>query len=205
MKGNIYVVDRDEDGRIAVQALLSASCGCVVRGFRSRDDFLAQAAQLDHGVVLVDMRMSGTAELEGLDAINAFDGRFLTVVLARDCTVPVAVQAMKARAFDLLERPCDSEALVEAVQAARLQLEKDRAEIERREGAKVALAKLSGREREVLKGLIDGRPNKQIAFELQLSARTVEIYRANLMDKLQVRSLSEALRIAFTAGHFSQG
>lgn len=204
MRGNIYVVDRDDAMRTTVQTLLSASCGCIVQGFRSREDFLAEAAQLDHGVVLVDMRMSGAAELEGLDAITAFDGKFLAVVLARECTVPVAVRAMKARAFDLLERPCDSSTLVKAVQAALVQLEKNRADFERREEAKVALAKLSGREREVLKGLIDGRPNKQIAFELQLSARTVEIYRANLMDKLQVRSLSEALRIAFTAGHFSQ-
>ncbi|MFV0623235.1 response regulator transcription factor [Sphingomonas sp. ac-8] len=179
-----------------------AKAGCIVRGFRSADAFLAQVDELDPGVVVLNLHIPAEDGVDVLQAIRAQGSRFVAIVIGAECTVRAAVQAMKAEAFDVLETPCEPDALVGAIDAALQRLERNRAASAHTEAATATLAKLSMREREVLKGLIDGRPNKQIAFELSLSPRTVEIYRANLMDKLQVRSLSEALRIAFTAGLF---
>ena len=112
----------------------------------------------------------------------------------------MAVHAMKNGALDFVEKPYGHRDLLEIVDTAFVHLDQS-AEVEDRErGAKEKISRLSARELDVLMGLIAGRPNKVIAYELEISPRTVEIYRANLMTKLKVRSLSEALRIAFAAG-----
>jgi two-component system response regulator FixJ len=109
---------------------------------------------------------------------------------------------MKAGALDFIEKPYEAETLLQLIDNAFSRLEEDNEAANRIGAAEAKIAKLSPRETDVLKGLIEGRSNKIIAYELDISPRTVEIYRANLMEKLEVRSLSEALRIAFAAGLF---
>jgi len=204
MRGNIYIVDDDGAVRMSLQAVVSVRFGCVVRGFRCGNSFLDQVGELDPGGLLIDFHMPGMSGIDVLKAIAPHERGFIPIVLTGQGSVGIAVQAMKANAFDFLEKPYQPAKLIETIEIALSRFAHARVATERRQQARINIAKLSSRETEVLKGLIDGRPNKQIAHELGLSPRTVEIYRANLMNKLDVRSLSEALRIAFTAGLFPE-
>jgi two-component system response regulator FixJ len=201
MTRTIYIVDDDDAVRASLHTLLSVRSDLVVRGYRSGDAFLEEAAGLDPGVLLLDFHMPGAT---GLDVLQALDGkaRFVPVVLTGQGNVGLAVQAMKAGALDFLEKPYEAEVLMQVIDNAFARLEENSEEAARLNVAETKIAKLSPRETDVLKGLIEGRSNKIIAYELDISPRTVEIYRANLMEKLEVRSLSEALRIAFAAGLF---
>lgn len=201
MTRTIYIVDDDDAVRASLHSLLSVRSDLVVRGFRSGDAFLEDADELDPGVLLLDFHMPGAT---GLDVLEALDGkgRFVPVVLTGQGNVGLAVQAMKAGALDFLEKPYEADVLMQVIDNAFARLEENSHETARLSAAEAKIAKLSPRETDVLKGLIEGRSNKIIAYELDISPRTVEIYRANLMEKLEVRSLSEALRIAFAAGLF---
>lgn len=201
MTRTIYIVDDDDAVRASLHSLLSVRSDLVVRGFRSGDAFLEDADELDPGVLLLDFHMPGAT---GLDVLEALDGkgRFVPVVLTGQGNVGLAVQAMKAGALDFLEKPYEADVLMQVIDNAFARLEENSHERARLSAAEAKIAKLSPRETDVLKGLIEGRSNKIIAYELDISPRTVEIYRANLMEKLEVRSLSEALRIAFAAGLF---
>lgn len=200
----IYIVDDDDAVRASLHSLLSVRSDLVVRGYRSGDAFLEQVSELDPGVLLLDFHMPGST---GLDVLNALSGtpRFVPIVLTGQGNVGLAVQAMKAGALDFIEKPYEAETLMLLIDTAFSRLEEDNEAAARISAAEAKIAKLSPRETDVLKGLIEGRSNKIIAYELDISPRTVEIYRANLMEKLEVRSLSEALRIAFAAGLFPKG
>lgn len=199
---NIYVVDDDDVVRGSLQSLLSVKPDRSVRGFSSGDSFLTAADTLEPGCLLLDLHMPGVSGINVLKAIRADRPKFVAIVLTGGSDVSLAVQAMKAGAIDFIEKPCEHMALTQAVDTALAQLAHSSLQAERTKGATAKIASLSSRERDVLKGLIDGRSNKAIAFELDISPRTVEIYRAKLMEKLEVRSLSEALGIAFAAGLF---
>jgi two-component system, LuxR family, response regulator FixJ len=199
---NIYVVDDDEGVRSSLYSLLSTTANLIIQGFRSGDAFLQKASGYDRGVVLLDYDMPGASGLDVLRAINSARWPLLAIILTGQGNVGLAVKAMKAGAFDFIEKPCDPALLFDAVNRAFGKLESDGAPVARIENAKAKISLLSGRETEVLLGLIEGHSNKVIAHSLDLSPRTVEIYRANIMDKLEVRSLPEALRIAFSAGIF---
>ena len=195
----IYIVDDDDAVRASLHSLLSLRSDTVIRSYRSGDAFLAEVGELDPGVVLLDFHMPGAT---GLDVLKAIRGNhaLASVILTGQGNVALAVQAMKAGALDFVEKPYDAETLTRVIATAFSRLEEDSGAAARVEAAKAKIAKLSPRETDVLMGLIEGRANKVIAYDLEISPRTVEIYRANLMDKLEVRSLSEALRIAFAAG-----
>ena len=201
MTRTIYIVDDDDAVRASLHSLLSLQPDLVVRSYRSGDAFLEDVAELDPGVLLLDFHMPGAT---GLDVLQAIRGKsnFASVVLTGQGNVTLAVQAMQAGALDFIEKPYEAEMLLQLVENAFRQLERESESVARVDAAKSRISKLSPRETDVLKGLIEGRSNKIIAYELDISPRTVEIYRANLMDKLEVRSLSEALRIAFAAGLF---
>ncbi len=204
MTRTIYIVDDDDAVRASLHSLLSVRPDLIVRGYRSGDAFLEQEAELDAGVVLLDFHMPGSS---GLDVLLKLDRspKFVPIVLTGQGNVGLAVQAMKAGALDFIEKPYEAEFLLKVIDQAFSKLEEDGEAAARTAGAEAKIAKLSPRETDVLKGLIEGRSNKIIAYELDISPRTVEIYRANLMEKLEVRSLSEALRIAFAAGLFPKG
>ncbi len=196
----VYVVDDDDAVRASVQGLLSTRPNLLIRGFRSGDAFLDELSSLDPGIVLLDHHMPGNTGLEVLRKLVPFAPHFAPIILTGQGDVQLAVEAMKAGALEFLEKPCDPHILLRTVDEGFARLETETAAADRTQAARQRIARLSMRETDVLMGLIDGQPNKVIAHALSLSPRTVEIYRANLMDKLGVRSLSEALRIAFAAG-----
>jgi two-component system response regulator FixJ len=196
---NIYIVDDDDAVRASLQSLLATRPNLLIRSFRSGDAFLAEVKELDPGVLLMDVHMPGAS---GIDVLRALPDQrqFASIVLTGQGNITLAVDAMKAGALDFVEKPYEHQALLQMVEGAFSRLETSSADAARVDAAKAKLARLSGRETDVLKGLIDGHANKVIAHHLDISPRTVEIYRAHLMEKLEVRSLSEALRIAFAAG-----
>jgi len=199
---HIYVVDDDDPVRLSLQSLLSIQSNLVIRGYRSGDAFLAELPGLDEGVLLIDYNMPGRSGIETLRAVAAQARRFAAIMLTGEGNVSIAVDAMKLGAVDFLEKPYEPAKLLETVAAGFARLDHDHGAAARVEAAKAKIAGLTPRQTDVLKGLIEGRPNKVIAHDLDISPRTVEIYRATLMEKLEVRSLSEALRIAFAAGLF---
>jgi two-component system, LuxR family, response regulator FixJ len=196
----IYVVDDDDDVRLSLQSLLSVLPNTLVWGFRSGDAFLERAEDLGPGVILLDYHMPGSTGLDVLREIRPYGPKFVAVVLTGHGEVSLAVEAMKSGALDFLEKPYEHDALLETLNNASAQLEESSEQVARVEAAKAKIERLSAREVQVMHGLIQGRSNKVIAYDLDLSPRTIEIYRANLMDKLEVNNLSDILRIAFTAG-----
>ena len=195
----IYLIDDDEAIRRSASFMLKTS-GFDVETFASGVNFLKVARSLDPGCVLLDVRMP---EIDGL-AVQANmkeHGIALPViVMTGHGDVTVAVAAMKAGAVDFLEKPFERAELLAAMDNGFARIEQTVYREDRAALAVIRLAALTPRECDVLKGLVHGLPNKTIAFNLGISPRTVEIHRAHLMTKLNVRSLSEVLRIAFAAG-----
>jgi len=200
----IHIVDDEESIRKSTSFLLKTA-GYAVETWPSGTAFLAEVKQAAHGCVLLDIRMP---DMDGLDVQQALAQRGVTmpvVIMTGHGDVGIAVRAMKAGAVDFLEKPFERAALLSAIEAAFAQIAQADSAGLRAQEAQVRLAGLTPRERDVLGGLAKGLPNKTIAFDLNISARTVEVHRANLMAKLEVRSLSDALRIAFAAGIGTQG
>lgn len=197
---NVYVVDEDDQFRASIASMLAACPGIVVRGFRSARAFMEQAHELGGGIVFLDDEAHPNGAADVMHVLAPCDHQFLFVVVSAHPTIKGAVRAMKAGAFEFLEKPCDPDTVISTLEPGMIRFERNRRVAIARIRASEALARLSIRELEVLKGLIDGCSSKQIAQELSLSPRTIEIHRTKLMNKLEVRSLSEALRLAFTAG-----
>lgn len=195
----IYVVDDDEAIRRSLSFLLKTS-GYAVRLFEGGTAFLKEAAGLESGCVLLDVRMPDIDGLEVQRELRARGIMLPVVIMTGHGDIDMAVAAMKAGASEFIEKPFEKAALLGCVEAARLLSAADRGAGARAEDARARLNALTDRERDVLDGLVEGLPNKTIAFDLGISPRTVEIHRANLMQKLEVKSLAEALRIAFHAG-----
>ena len=194
----VYVVDDDDSVRRSA-AFMLRHAGFKVEPVVSGVDFLKLAKGADRGCVLLDVRMP---EMDGLQVQQQMikDGIDMPVViLTGHGDIEIAVQAMWAGAVNFLEKPYEKEALIAAMEEAFVRLEDSNLKEMAASEAKVRLACLTGREQDVLDGLLAGLPNKTIAYDLGISPRTVEIYRANMMEKLRVRSLAEALRIGFAA------
>jgi two-component system response regulator FixJ len=194
----IYVVDDDEAIRRSLSFLLRTS-GFVVRLFEGGLPFLKDAADLPPGCVLLDVRMPDMDGLEVQKELRARGVMLPVVIMTGHGDVDMAVSAMKAGASDFIEKPFEKFALLSCIEAARKQSVAARGADARAQEARARLNILTDRERDVLNGLVDGLPNKSIAYDLGISPRTVEIHRANVMQKLGVRNLAEALRIAFHA------
>lgn len=202
---NIFVVDDDDSVRTSLIHLLGLLPDHRLHDFPTGDAFLAEAAQLPSGCLLLDLHMPGTSGIGVLEALARDTARFGTVVLTGEGDISLAVQAMKLGAVDFLEKPCNHLRLFEAIDAAFAHQAQSERAVTRRSQAIAKINSLSLRERDVLIGLIEGRSNKMIAHDLGISPRTIEIYRAKLMEKFDVRSLSEALGIAFAAGLYPDG
>lgn len=200
----VHVIDDDEAIRDSLAFLLE-SAAIIVRTYESANTFLEHLPQDIRGCVITDVRMPGVSGIELLRQVKSMGLGLPVIVITGHGDVPLAVEAMKAGAVDFIEKPFDDEALLTTVRSALRQHEKDaRREAERTE-IHSRLAALSGRERQVLEGLVAGYPNKTIAFDLGISARTVEIYRANVMTKMQATSLSDLVRMALLAGMLEPG
>ena len=196
----VHVVDDDPALRDSIQFFLETDGRYSARLFCDGREFLDACQDLTDGIVLLDIRMPELSGLEVQALLNARGSTLPVIVMAGMAEVGQAVQAMKAGAHDFLEKPFDPDQLLAALDAA---MESRRIAVPDHQVARVAeerVARLSPRERDVLIGLIDGLPNKIIAFQLGLSVRTVELHRAHMMQRLAVRSLSEAVRLALAAG-----
>lgn len=196
----IHIVDDEESVRKSASFLLRTS-GFDTRTYSSGIAFLREADHAPVGCILLDIRMPEMDGLEVQRELNARGIKMPVIVLTGHGDIGIAVQAMKAGAVDFLEKPFEKEHLLESIDTAfdRLGDGEDCRGLAERE-ARSRIDSLSPREQDVLRGLIHGHPNKTIAYDLGISHRTIEVHRANLMDKLKARSLSEALRIAFAAG-----
>jgi two-component system response regulator FixJ len=195
----IHVVDDDDAVRHAIAFHLTY-VGYAVHQHASGTDFVATIDTLSAGPVLLDLRMPG---LDGLQVQQALLDRGIAwpiVVLTGHGDIALSVQAMKAGATDFLEKPFQTLALLRAIDEAFARMRAIDAECMDAAAASARLAALTPRERDVLKEMAHGRPNKIIAWNLGISIRTVEVHRAKLMHKLEVRSLSDLLRLAFAAG-----
>jgi len=196
----VYIVDDDDAIRSSLGLLLQLQPGIATRGYSSGEAFLADLDQLEPGVVLLDVQMPGRSGIEILSTIVRSGSRLATIMVTGAGNIGMAVRAVKEGALDFLEKPYDHQTLLENIERAFETLDKAGRTADREDDARERMGRLSPREVEVLMGLIAGRANKVIAYELDISPRTVEIYRANVMTKLNVRSLSEALRLAFCSG-----
>ena len=198
-KAVVHVIDDDEALRDSVAFLLGAA-HMQVRTYESAMAFLEALRNAEPGCIVTDVRMPGMTGVELLRQLRERETGFPVIVITGHADVPLAVEAMKLGALDFLEKPFDDEALIAAVESAMGRHEQDA----RRSAEKVAtmerIASLSARERQVLEGLVAGNPNKTIAFDLGISPRTVEIYRANVMTKMKAASLSDLVRMALLGG-----
>ena len=194
----VHLVEDDDSVRRSVGFMLKTS-GFAVQSYGSGTDLLKQAKSLARGCILLDIRMPGMDGLEVQQALKDNGVSLPVIIMTGHGDVPLSVKAMKAGAIDFIEKPFEKAVLLSALEQGFGSLQRSDDARERTKSARIRLRVLTPREREVLDGLADGLPNKTIAYDLRISPRTVEIHRANLMTKLGVRSLSEALRLAFAA------
>jgi len=195
----VHVIDDDVEVRQSLAFLLSTA-GLAVRVHESALAFLKILPTVTEGCVVTDIRMPGMNGLELQQHLRDHRSRLPVIVMTGHGDVALAVEAMKAGAIDFIEKPFDDEVLLSAIRAALTHRAVASERHARIAAVQERLAKLSEREREVLDRLINGKANKVIAYELGISPRTVEVYRANVMTKMQADSLSELVRMALMNG-----
>jgi len=192
----VHLIDDDEGVRQAVAFLLTTS-GFAVRVYESAAAFLDALPSVQPGCVVTDVRMPG---MDGLALQRELKTRGVSqpvIVITGHADVPLAVEAMKAGAVDFIEKPFNDDVLLSAIRVAIDRHGRDTRHSEEIAAIKAKLASLSPREREVLDGLVAGLPNKTIAYDLKISARTVEVHRANLMTRMGARSVADLVRMVF--------
>jgi two-component system, LuxR family, response regulator FixJ len=195
----VHVIDDDDAMRESLEFLLRTA-KIDVRTYDSATSFLKAMPDDATGCIVTDVRMPGMSGVDLLRELKARGSPMPVIVITGHGDIQLAVEAMKVGAVDFLEKPFDDEVLFAAVKAAFGRLEKDSQRDAERMELNKRIATLSVREREVLDGLVAGKPNKIIAFDLGISPRTVEIYRAHVMTKMNAGSLSELVRMALLAG-----
>lgn len=194
----VHIVDDDESVRRSTGFMLKHA-NYRVETYASGAEFLRDARDRERGCVLLDVRMPEMNGLEVQQKMGEMGIDMPVIILTGHADVAIAIKAMRAGAVNFIEKPYAKEDLLAALDEGFARLtQQDALAIEQHE-AVARLACLTGRERDVLAGLVQGLPNKTIAYDLGISPRTVEIYRANVMEKLRVHSLAQALRIAFIA------
>ena len=195
----VHVIDDDEAVRESVEFLLRTS-GITARTYDSASAFLGALPTIEPGCVITDVRMPGTSGIDLLRRLAEMRIKIPVIVITGHGDVPLAVEAMKVGAVDFIEKPFDDELLLGSVRSALKRSQHNTARDAEQAEFHARIATLTNREREVLEGLVAGKPNKVIAFDLAISPRTVEIYRANVMTKMEAASLSELVRMALVTG-----
>ena len=195
----VYVIDDDPAMRDSLDFLLGAA-GFTVRLFDSAQIFLNELASLEAGCVVTDVRMPGVDGMELLRQVSSSPRKLPVIVMTGHGDVPLAVEAMKLGALDFLEKPFEDDRLIRMIETALA--ERDSGSKGEALSADLAarVASLTQRERQVMQGLVTGQSNKAIARDYDISPRTVEVYRANVMTKMQAGNLSELVRFAIRAG-----
>ena len=195
----VHVIDDDEVVRQSLAFLLS-SAGFAVRVHESAVAFLNVLPEVQEGCVVTDIRMPQMDGLELQRRLHEMGTALPVIVMTGHGDVPLAVEAMKAGAIDFIEKPFDDEILLSAIRSALARRARDSERDARRAAIRDRVQRLSEREGEVLERLVAGKVNKVIAYELGISPRTVEIYRANVMTKMQADSLSDLVRMVLVEG-----
>ena len=198
-KGNVYVIDDDEAMRDSLHFLLDSS-SYQVKLFDTATSFLEALPKLEFGCVVSDVRMPGIDGIELLKQMKAANSMFPILIMTGHGDVPLAVEAMKLGAVDFLEKPFEDDRLTAMIETAIRRVEPAVKNEAVAHDIATRIATLSPRERQVMNGLIAGLSNKLIAREYDISPRTIEVYRANVMTKMQAGSLSELVRLAMRAG-----
>jgi two-component system response regulator FixJ len=197
----VHVIDDDEAMRDSLGFMLDAA-GLESRGWESAVQFLSELPSVERGCIVTDVRMPDMTGLELVGRLKAMGHPDPVIVITGHADVPLAVDAMKAGVVDFIEKPFENQRLLSAVRSALASAGADEADNpqdnEERRRIQERIDSLSARERQVLDGLVAGHANKIIAYDLEISPRTVEVYRANVMTKMQARSLSELVRMAIT-------
>ncbi|MCQ1852312.1 response regulator FixJ [Neorhizobium galegae] len=195
----IHIVDDEEPVRKSLAFMLTMN-GFAVRMHETASSFLQFAPSVRNGVLVTDLRMPDMTGVELIRKLTSSRAGIPSIVITGHGDVPMAVEAMKAGAIDFIEKPFGDTVIIEAIQrAAELLSDKTRdtddlAEVQTR------LESLSDRERQVLAAVVAGLPNKSIAYDLDISPRTVEVHRANVMSKMKAKSLPQLVRMAMAAG-----
>src|ERR1700726_5355310 len=200
-RGKVYVIDDDEAMRDSLGFLLAAA-DFQVSLFETALDFLEALPTLDFGCVVSDVRMPDIDGIELLKRLKAGGSLFPVVIMTGHGDVPLAVEAMKLGAMDFLEKPFEDDRIIGMIDVALRQAEAGAQGEAMTHDIASRIATLSPRERQVMDGLIAGLSNKLIARDYDISPRTIEVYRANVMTKMQAASLSELVRLAMRGGVF---
>jgi two-component system response regulator FixJ len=194
----VHVVDDDPAVRDSLLFLLN-SADIVAKAYEAASALLARADRLEPGCILTDVRMPEMNGLEMVRRLTDLGVKHPVIVITGHADVPLAIEAMRAGVRDFLEKPFDDEALLASIRAALAEGERTVQQEGQTAELRTRMESLSGRERQVLDGLVAGQANKVIAYDLGLSPRTVEVYRANVMTKMQARSLSELVRMSMVS------
>jgi RNA polymerase sigma factor (sigma-70 family) len=195
----IYIVDDDLGVRDSLSLLLRLR-GYVPHAFASGEAFLAETGSVAGGVVLLDLRLSGMSGADVQGALGARADAWQVIMITAHGDAGSARNALKAGAHDFIEKPIDDVVLLDAIDSALAAAEASRADHARRAESGRRLSRLTPREREVLRMVVKGLHNREIAATLAISARTVEVYKARLMDKLDVERLPDLVRLAIDIG-----
>ena len=198
-RGKVYVIEDDEAMRDSLDFLLGAADFDVTL-FELAQHFLDALPGVDFGCVVSDVRMPGIDGIELLKRMKASSSPFPVLVITGHGDVPLAVEAMKLGAVDFLEKPFEDDRLIGMIDIALKQAGADARSEAAALDITARVSSLSPRERQVMEGLVAGLSNKLIAREYDISPRTIEVYRANVMTKMQASSLSELIRLAMRAG-----
>jgi two-component system response regulator FixJ len=195
----VHIVDDEESVRKSLAFLLTMA-GFTVRVHESATDFLAAAPGLNSGCLVTDLRMPDMSGVDLLTRLGAANAMMPAIVVTGHGDVPMAVAAMKSGALDFIEKPFEDEVLIEAIKRAAERIGGGPVASDNAAAVLSRLDQLTERERQVLSAVVAGLPNKTIAFDLNISPRTVEVHRANVMAKMQARNLPELVRMTLAAG-----
>jgi len=190
----VHIIDDDDAMRDSLSFLFK-SAGIQVATYENAIAFLDGQQNLKTGCIVTDIRMPQVSGLDLLKKLKNDNPNLPVIVITGHGDIPLAVEAMKCGARDFIEKPFDDVQLLSAVKSALIHQKSDQKRQSQQSAIVERLARLSSREREVLTGLIAGHPNKKIAYDLGISPRTIEIYRANVMTKMEAGSLSELIRM----------
>jgi len=195
----VHVIDDDAAVRESVEFLLRAS-GITAKTYDSASAFLNALPTVESGCIITDVRMPGISGIDLLRRLGEMQIKMPVIVITGHGDVPLAVEAMKVGAVDFIEKPFEDELLLGSVRSALNRSRETASREAERTELQARLSMLTNRERDVLIGIVAGKANKIIAFDLAISPRTVEIYRANVMTKMGAASLSELVRMALMVG-----
>ncbi|OJF92738.1 response regulator FixJ [Pararhizobium antarcticum] len=195
----VHIVDDEEPVRKSLAFMLTVN-GFAVRIHESATAFLQFAPGARDAVLITDLRMPDMSGVDLIRRLAAMQARIPSLVITGHGDVPMAVEAMKAGAIDFIEKPFEDSLIIDAIGRAVVQLRDSKVSTDSVEDVRGRLATLSERERQVLSAVVAGLPNKAIAYDLDISPRTVEVHRSNVMGKMNAKSLPELVRMAMAAG-----